>query len=133
MPAYVSLLVVQSAKETCVQPACVCLCIGIWHIILQLWSRAVSKSCSILCRDLGVQEVVSANTTEGKGRSDRKGQDRCAGSRVDSIVHFTSAQQVPRGGLLLSGPPDWLSGASNAARVWLQHWLKPKHLKGEAL
>ena len=125
MPAYVSLLFVQ--------PACVCLSIGIWHIILQLWSRAVSKSCSILCRDLGVQEVVSADTTEGKGRSDREGQDRSAGSRVDSIVHFTSMQQVPRGGLLLSGPPDWLSRASNAARVWLQHWLKPKHLKGEAL
>lgn len=60
------------------------------------------------------------------------GQDRSAGSRVDSIVHFTSAQQVPRGGLLSSSPPDWLSRGSAAARVWLQHWLKPKHLKGEA-
>lgn len=88
------------------------------------------KVLYVPCRQLSVDDIVSV-AVEGRSRSSRDAQGTGRNSTVDSIVHFRTQGRVPRGGLLSSSPPDWLSRFSKAARMWLQHWLKPRHLKGE--
>ena len=83
------------------------------------------------CRNLAVEDVVSAASVNTRERTSRNSfQDRELNSTVDRIVHFRPVKQISRGGLLNTNPPDWLSRLNISVKLWLQHWLKPKHLKG---
>lgn len=71
-------------------------------------------------------------TTEGHSRASRggsKGAQAC--STIDCIMHLRPLQQALRGGRPASSTPEWLSGVGRSVRTCLQHWLKPRHLKGE--
>ena len=96
-----------------------------------LWSssRHGSNQQSSAYRELSLENIVSAATLGG-GRTGRSGQDRQHGSSVDSIIHFRPMKQLQRGGLLSTRSPDWLTRLGASVRAWLQHWLRPKHLKG---
>ena len=75
---------------------------------------------------------MSTETREGPSRaSTGESKGAQAGSTIDCIVHLRPLQQALGGGQLSSSAPDWLSGAGRSVRIWLQHWLKPRHLKGE--
>ena len=75
---------------------------------------------------------MSTETIEGQSRaSTGESKGAHAGSTIDCIMHLRPLQQALRGGQLASSTPDWLSGVGRSVRTWLQHWLKPRHLKGE--
>ena len=79
-----------------------------------------------------VEDIVSAGTMAGQSRASRgESKGAQAGSTADCIVHFRPLQQEMRGGLRASSAPDWLLGVGRSVQTWLQHWLKPRHLKGE--
>ena len=85
-----------------------------------------------MCRHVLVEDMVSAETIEGQRRSSRdESKGVQAGSTTDCIVHLRPLQQGQRGGQPASSAPEWLSGVGALIRTWLQHWLKPRHLKGE--
>ena len=90
----------------------------------------------LMCRQVLVEDVVSTGTIGGQSRASRgdsRGESRGdqAGSTIDCIVHLRPLQQALGGGQLASSAPAWLSGVGRFVRTWLQHWLKPRHLKGE--
>ena len=81
---------------------------------------------------VSVEDIVRAETIEGQSRaSTGESKGAQAGSTIDCIVHLRPLQQALGGGQLSSSAPDWLSGVGRPVRIWLQHWLKPRHLKGE--
>lgn len=82
------------------------------------------------CRELSVEDVVDAATLGGTGRPSRSGQDEEHISTMDSITHFRPMRELQRGGLLSTRSQGWLTGVGASVSTWLQHWLRPKHLKG---
>ncbi|CAL5229049.1 g12298 [Coccomyxa viridis] len=90
--------------------------------------RSLSES-----RELYVEDILSAATFGSRGRTGRSGQDREHNSTVDSIIHFRPMKQLQSGGLLSTRSPDWLTSFGASVSAWLQHWLRPRHLKERVL